>query len=401
MGDFHTEAFEIAVAGAPAREAVTATLIDTDEPFDTMEFASNEFTSEEASSSLAFDTKEPILDFERSELFASPAHTPAHEEDISFETEPGAVLEIDVNRPIIEALGFDRNIEITEFDLPSGEAILNEGAEAAPSNLQATPFEMNVGTAFEAPNENAGASLLTAEEPLGNVLDETSPLDPPIQDRSSNDSLNLELTELETFAAPPVTNTQFDLIDTPDASSPQASVEGEEQAEDHLTTPATRTTDWTSPRAGAYSTAQLDSVVMPIETAEYLAQHSLKESARSEASQEASFTTPAKWTEEEARFAAIDIEAVPVDEHDTRLDSDVPDDALQYVETPAVNTAKGPANGAPAASELSAAAIEEIVRRVIARMSDSVVREVAWEVVPDCVERVVDQLTRESLSKPT
>ena len=49
--------------------------------------------------------------------------------------------------------------------------------------------------------------------------------------------------------------------------------------------------------------------------------------------------------------------------------------------------------------ELSPGAIEEIVRRVIAEMSDSVVREVAWEVVPDCVERIIGQLTRESVSR--
>ena len=66
-----------------------------------------------------------------------------------------------------------------------------------------------------------------------------------------------------------------------------------------------------------------------------------------------------------------------------------------------MSTPQEPVNGAPATSELSNASLEEIVRRVIAEMSDSVVREVAWEVVPDCVERVVDQLTRESLSKPT
>ena len=51
------------------------------------------------------------------------------------------------------------------------------------------------------------------------------------------------------------------------------------------------------------------------------------------------------------------------------------------------------------ATDLSTAAIEEIVRRVVAEMSESVVREVAWEVVPDCVERVIEQLTRESLSR--
>jgi|GEM_PF-1177033 len=36
--------------------------------------------------------------------------------------------------------------------------------------------------------------------------------------------------------------------------------------------------------------------------------------------------------------------------------------------------------------------IEEIVRRVIARMSDSVVREIAWEVVPDLAELLIKKL---------
>ena len=42
--------------------------------------------------------------------------------------------------------------------------------------------------------------------------------------------------------------------------------------------------------------------------------------------------------------------------------------------------------------------IDEIVRRVVAQLSDSVVREIAWEVVPDCVERVVNNLTREGMN---
>lgn len=364
IGDFRTEAFDVTVAGASARESLASTLIDTDQPFETMEFASSEFTSEDVSAPLGFDQGEPILDFERSELFEWPAHQPELQEDISFETLPDV--------------------------------------ESSQSSSPPMHFEMNVESAFEAPNDNGGASLLAADEPLGDVLDEASPIEPPFQDVSANDSLNLELAELETVA--PATETQFDLIDTPDSSSSQASAEAEEQPEkqaaEHQATPSF-TADWTSPRAGAYSTAQLDSVVMPMESSAYLGQDSPKESERSEASQQASFTPPARWTEEEARFAAIDIEAVPVDEQNAQLDSDVSDEPPQYVETPAVNAAEQPANGASSTSELSAAAIEEIVRRVIAEMSDSVVREVAWEVVPDCVERIVDQLTRESLSKPT
>src|SRR6185369_16037906 len=97
MGDLHTDAFEVSVAGASAREAVTATLIDTDEPFETMEFASNEFGSEDVSSAFALEAGEPILDFERSELFESPLPQPSFQEDISFETEPAVALGADVN----------------------------------------------------------------------------------------------------------------------------------------------------------------------------------------------------------------------------------------------------------------------------------------------------------------
>ncbi len=405
MGDFHTDAFEVSVAGASAREAITATLIDTDEPFETMEFASSEFGSEDVSSAFALETGEPILDFERSELFDSPIPQPSFQEDISFETEPAVALGAGVNSAISEAQEFDsNNTETAQFDLSSGEAALAEAAEAPQPDLRATPFDLNVETAFETPNDTASATLLAADEPLGDVLDETTPIEESADYSATKDSANLELSELGTEAAAPVTQTAFDLIDTPDASSSQASTEAASEekvlAEEPEPEPS-HAADWTSPHAGAYSTAQLDSVVMPIETAAYLAQHSLPASPQSEAPQEASFTASPSWTEREAQFAAIDIEAVSVDEHAAEPDSHVSVQAPLDVEAPAMSTPQEPVNGAPATSELSGAALEEIVRRVIAEMSDSVVREVAWEVVPDCVERVVDQLTRESLSKPT
>lgn len=53
----------------------------------------------------------------------------------------------------------------------------------------------------------------------------------------------------------------------------------------------------------------------------------------------------------------------------------------------------------PAEAAMNQQMIDEIVRRVVAQLSESVVREIAWEVVPDCVERVVSNLTREDLSK--
>jgi len=120
----------------------------------------------------------------------------------------------------------------------------------------------------------------------------------------------------------------------------------------------------------------------------------------------------AMWTEEETRFTPIDIEAVALE--DAPIDN-VPPSELNpetgFVVS-SVLTEEPPAKVEPliegeheeeksaaVASDLSAAAIDQIVRRVLSQMSESVVREVAWEVVPDCVERVVEQLTRESLTK--
>ena len=55
----------------------------------------------------------------------------------------------------------------------------------------------------------------------------------------------------------------------------------------------------------------------------------------------------------------------------------------------------------PASAELAPEVVDEIVRRVVAQISETVVREIAWEIVPDCVERIVDTLTRENLNKKT
>jgi hypothetical protein len=110
--------------------------------------------------------------------------------------------------------------------------------------------------------------------------------------------------------------------------------------------------------------------------------------------------------EEEAHFAPIDIEATEVIQtDDARTDSETGFSFSSVIDEEPAHRDDNATTAAPAVAfdnrpaELSTAAIEEIVRRVIAQMSESVVREVAWEVVPDCVERVINQLTRESMSR--
>jgi hypothetical protein len=158
---------------------------------------------------------------------------------------------------------------------------------------------------------------------------------------------------------------------------------------------------------------------------EFVADHSAFPPAEAA---EPEFTASEMWSVEETRFAPIDIEAMPVDEHEVsapeaaepagheRGFAFAPVEA-EPVETAAVEAApeaEAPPHAAeeaamPAAHDAASTAgvgtvelppevIDEIVRRVVSQISDAVVREVAWEVVPDCVERVVEKLTRESLS---
>ena len=326
-------------------------------------------------------------------------------------------------------------------------------------------------SASDPATETACATLLAVDEPLGDVLfgeDVSVNALAPLE-MSSSDSLGLEFGEVEAAELRSASSTQFDLVEVTEAppaveENPQAvehasadvvehsadvvehasadvvehpadvvehaaanteqimTDEGEAPEYSRESSGATQPwdvlpgskdfaddSDWTTPRAASYSTAQLDSVVMPIDAAGYAAENSGSEEAQqAENIGEARFTGPASWTEEEARFTPIDIEGVAVE--DASFGDSSP---LAPASTPDLATSEEPAAiteslVAPSEEEtsrqspvaaLSPAAIDEIVRRVVAQMSESVVREVAWEVVPDCVERVIDQLTRESLSK--
>jgi CheY-like chemotaxis protein len=52
-------------------------------------------------------------------------------------------------------------------------------------------------------------------------------------------------------------------------------------------------------------------------------------------------------------------------------------------------------------SSLSPEMLDELVRRVVAHMSEQVVREIAWEVVPDLAERLIKQRLEEEKTRPT
>ena len=384
------------------------------------------------------NAEEMIGDFDMSD----PVETPGSHDPIPLETEPSPVLDADISGAREGEDWFDStSFQTTRLDKPSADNAWDATATGSPLSYQSPDFRLQTEGAYgasEASTETACATLLAVDDPLGDVLfDEAVSADPlALSEILSGDSLGLELTEPEVAEARRSESTQFSLVDIAADSAPEELFTIEltppavvyVTAEEPLTAagrpasdaagpppdlhPASddgaQDLDWTTSRAAAYSTAQLDSVVMPVDVAEYSADTSADENReQSEKAGEASFATSTTWTEEEARFTPIDIEAAEVAEASAEEVSAVetgfafsplPDEPLASSETLAASAAEEQASEAPA-TDLSAAAIEAIVRRVVAEMSESVVREVAWEVVPDCVERVIEQLTRESLSR--
>jgi len=442
--DAQQEVFDLGVVNAPAVDAVSATLTDTSQRFEPLEFSPNgDFSPAEIAPTFDLDTQdshahEMIQDFDTPE----PVEPSASQDPVSFDTEPSALLDVDMSGASERDHWFNPDsFETTRLDQPSGDGAWRETATGLPPSYQSPAFTMQTDTgynAFETSTETACATLLAVDEPLGDVLfDEAISVDPlATSEMSSSDSLGFEFTEPEVAESAPAVS-QFDLVDSGKASTPEPSFTIEENtaAAEYFTTEETPAPDdrldsvqagpppdshlashnvandfdFTTSRAAAYSTAQLDSVVMPIDAAEYLAENSGGEAAQqAENTEEATFTTATMWTEEEAHFTPIDIEAVALEEASPGEISEagtgfeftsVPaEQPAASIETAVAVSAKERADELPAAA-LSPAAIEKIVRRVVAEMSESVVREVAWEVVPDCVERVIEQLTRESLSK--
>ena len=62
---------------------------------------------------------------------------------------------------------------------------------------------------------------------------------------------------------------------------------------------------------------------------------------------------------------------------------------------PKSQTAPTPAMGAAPAGELTDEQVDRIARRVVQLMSETVVKNIAWEVIPDLAEMVVKERIRQ------
>ena len=141
-----------------------------------------------------------------------------------------------------------------------------------------------------------------------------------------------------------------------------------------------------------------------------------EETAVSEAQEkEDSFTASDMW-EAQTQFTPVSIESVPVAELATTHPQDSGENHAQASApdtTPLESSSSsagieedapqkdeiGLEKATPGAVGMNKEMMDEIVRQVVAQLSDSVIREIAWEVVPDCVERVVTNLTKQDLSR--
>jgi hypothetical protein len=183
---------------------------------------------------------------------------------------------------------------------------------------------------------------------------------------------------------------------SPESSSAEASASG---PVDH---------DWTSPGPVVHSTGRLDSMAIPVGFDEPPSHEAAREpDGHMFSPSSTDVAEPAQWGAE-TRFFPIDVEASPVEEQPTwteHFDSSLGERGFEIAHVVTDETAPSVSANAQSRDsllssvELSPQVIDEIVRRVVSQISDSVLREIAWEIVPDCVERIIDQQTREALSR--
>ncbi|HWO01592.1 MAG TPA: response regulator [Blastocatellia bacterium] len=304
----------------------------------------------------------------------------APEEPTLFAAEEplGDVLSDDDPRPLTNA----SNVPASQFDEPalaefSLELPPDEGASDAPAPA--------------AESTRATGELVTAELPMaGQRL---------VESAAAQDFVAHEVFE------PVADAPNQSVVEEPKS----AAVDG--PSGDHDAPVDSVNYDWTSPGAVIHSTGRLDSTMMPVEFEESSRKALVNEADTFQAAAaEEVADQPVSWESEPLRFAAIDIEASAVGSLDSsanHLSSSQAETGFEIshpvseVQEPANNE-----NGHHESSditlppvELSPTLIDEIVRRVVSQIGDSVVREIAWEVVPDCVERIIGQQTREALAK--
>ena len=267
--------------------------------------------------------------------------------------------------------GFER-APLSEFEL---ELTPDEASYAEPASPAATAKTRITG------------ELITADLPMdGQALVESA----------TQEFAASELVEAHAEAPEGRVEDELQGMASPDSSSADASASG---PFDH---------DWTSPGAVVHSTGRLDSMVIPFGFEEPHSHEAARETDEQMFSPSSTDVDERAQWGAETRFFPIDVEASPVEEQPNlteHFDSSLGERGFEIAHVvtdetePSVSANVQSRDSLLSSVELSPQVIDEIVKRVVSQISDSVVREIAWEIVPDCVERIIDQQTREALSR--
>jgi hypothetical protein len=295
----------------------------------------------------------------------------AAEEPLGDVLSDGAV-DIMPREPTGASLSAFERAPLSEFDL---ELTPDEASYAQPASPAASAETRVTG------------ELITADLPMeGQALVESA----------AQEFVSSELVEAHAEASEGRVEDELPVMASPESSSAEASASG---AADH---------DWTSPGAVVHSTGRLDSMAIPVEFEVPPSHEAARETDEHIFSPSSTnVDEPAQWGAE-TRFSPIDLEASPVEEQPDwteHFDSSLGERGFEIAHVVTDETAPGVSAAAQSRDtlhssvELSPQVIDEIVRRVVSQISDSVLREIAWEIVPDCVERIIDQQTREALSR--
>ena len=402
-------------------------------------------------STFGYATEEMLLDFDQ----PAPAMTRAAHEPFAFdidERESASVDATDIQPEgaSLEVAVEDKVLKTTLLEMPVPTTPVDSAIDTNPLEMPAAQTAGEASeTAFAGDAAIDQSALFNVDEPLGDVLDEGM-LEAVALEAPAASTAPLEhVAESVAVDAPspsasvaPVEAPHLEAAANDDAMQVEASATRVEAPVDYeVEFPASPMAEAAAPEPVAAASA-FDMDIPPVEEAalretgfgftpvveEAEAVESLPRTT------EAKFTTSSMWTNEEARFAAIDIEATPVEEPAEAAASAAPAEPaesfvfdegasayttqpnqpvevaapVEAVEPMAAPVAEEPAAIAPTAQEapvaasaveLTPALIDEIVRRDVAQISESVVREIAWEIVPDCVERVIKEMTAQEVSK--
>ncbi|HET9531526.1 MAG TPA: response regulator [Blastocatellia bacterium] len=354
-------------------------------------------------SAFGYSPPEVLLDFEQVQ---SP-ETPGPDNEVTLDVEAADQAPEQPDQVALQKT--EDELDTGKLERPAKEAA--ESVEAGGSDESEPEQGVTIGPAT--------SLLLSADNPF-DVLFDDRPQEPSTStaDAAQEPDSMAPLSPVSGFStleiASEITSPSFVDEQHAEASAPQISAaedlaSPEETEIESAVSEEETTKEWHPAAEAASSGFQIESAES-VETE--IAPEQPAPSLTSSEIEDEKFSSAAMWSEAETQFTPIDIEAVQVTEpaatersqHETGFDFQPVDEAppaeraiaeppqpapAQETSTPQTVTEAGP----------SPELIDEIVRRVVAQMSDQVVREIAWEVVPDCVERVVKELARDELSK--